>query len=232
MAWTVHLFTTMGVVVGMLALQAVFDRNPERAIWFLLATQIIDGIDGPMARQVNVKTVVPKIDGYVLDLVIDYVTCVVVPAAFMHQFDLLPDRCSLPLVGAIVFFSAMWFSRTDMMTDDLWFNGFPATWNLVAPTMLLTSSAPWFNAAIVVILCALMMTDVQFPHVMRSVRWRVPTIVMTVVWLGSMFWATVRLPDQSVLGTTLLTVCVCYFAVLSVVQTLRRVRRPAFSTQA
>jgi phosphatidylcholine synthase len=121
----------------MLALEAVFDGKPKLAMIYLLITQIIDGIDGPIARQYDVKSTVPKIDGYVLDLVIDYVTCVVVPAAFMHRFDMLPHTFSIPLVGLVVFMSAIWFSRTDMMTEDNWFNGFPATWNLVAPTLFL-----------------------------------------------------------------------------------------------
>lgn len=220
-AWTVHLFTTSGVVVGMLALQAVFDGNAERAIWFLLATQIIDGIDGPVARQVDVRARVPRIDGYVLDLVIDYVTCVVVPAAFLHQFGLLPDPVSLPFAGAVVFFSAIWFSRTDMMTDDLWFRGFPATWNLVAPTMLLIDGSPWINATVVAILCALMMTDVCFPHIVRSRMWRVPSLVATALWMAALLIGSIRLPDDSASARAVLIGCLCYFVVLSTRATLR-----------
>ena len=51
----------------MLALEAVFDGKPKLAMIYLLITQIIDGIDGPIARQYDVKSTVPKIDGYVLD---------------------------------------------------------------------------------------------------------------------------------------------------------------------
>ena len=121
-----HAFTTSGIVVGMLALQAVLDGRPKAAMIWLLATQLIDGLDGPMARAYDVKGRVPQIDGYVLDLVIDFVTCVVIPAAFLHQFKLLPAGSGLALTGLIVFTSALWFSRTDMMTSDHWFRGFPA----------------------------------------------------------------------------------------------------------
>jgi phosphatidylcholine synthase len=216
MAWSVHLFTTSGVVAGMLALQAVFNRHAERAIWFLLLTQLIDGIDGPMARHVDVKATVPKIDGYVLDLVIDYVTCVVVPAAFMHQFGLLPSGLSLPLVGAVVFFSAIWFSRTDMMTEeDHWFNGFPAVWNMVAPTMYLMQSRMWINAAVTAMLCALMLTDVKFPHSVRSPQMRIPTLTMTVLWMGAIGFGTLRLPDVSMAAKVLLGLSMAYFVGLS-----------------
>jgi phosphatidylcholine synthase len=237
--WSVHIFTTSGVVVGMLALEAVYrggSSGAKAAIVFLLITQLIDGIDGPMARQYDVKSTVPKIDGYVLDLVIDYVTCVVVPAAFLHQFHMLPHKFSITLVGLIVFMSAIWFSRTDMMTEDNWFNGFPATWNLVAPTLyiletgkwitnksgiLTNENAKWFNAAIVVLLSALMLTNVKFPHPVRAGEGRNVTLPVTLMWLTALTWCTVRLPSTAKFGRILLIASVVYFVGLSVWRTRR-----------
>ena len=207
----VHLFTATGIVVGMLALQAVFNQKPKEAIFYLLLTQIIDGIDGPMARGVDIVARVPRIDGYVLDLVIDYVTCVVVPAAFLHQFDLLPSPISLPLAGLVVFLSAIWFSRTDMMTDDNWFRGFPATWNLVAPTFFLLETPKWLNAGFTLLLCVLMVTNVKFPHPVRSEGGPIFTLPITVAWLLAMAWATQRLPNHSVVGRIGLIAAVGYF---------------------
>lgn len=224
LAWYVHLFTTSGVVVGMLALEAVFQNKAKQAMWFLLLTQVIDGIDGPMARQYDVKERVPKIDGYVLDLVIDFVTCVVVPAAFIHRFELLPDRFSLALVGVIVFMSAIWFSRTDMMTEDNWFNGFPAVWNLVGPTMLLLGTNQWVNAGIVVVLSVLMLTDVKFPHPVRAGEGRNITLPVIIIWLVALTWATQRFPTPSNIGRGLLIAAVAYFAGLSVWRTRRKPR--------
>jgi phosphatidylcholine synthase len=173
-----------------MALQAIFEFKPRAAIAFLLITQLIDGIDGPMARQIDVKTVIPKLDGYVLDLVIDYVTCVVVPAAFIHQFGLLPDSLSLAGSGLVVFLSAMWFSRTDMMTEDHWFNGFPATWNLVAPALYVMRAPTWVNAVVIFGLSMLMLTNVKFPHMMRSVQLRPFTLGASAVLLGALSYGT------------------------------------------
>src|SRR4051812_44688350 len=106
----------------MLALRAVLDNDPGSAILWLMATIIIDGIDGPIARLLVVKERVPRIDGYVLDLIIDYVTCVIVPAAFMYKFHVVPHNAfGLAVLGAVVFTSAIWFSRVDMMTEENWF---------------------------------------------------------------------------------------------------------------
>ena len=163
-AWAVHVFTTTGIVAGMLALQAVLDHRPKAAMIWLLATQIIDGVDGPMARAYDVKERVPQIDGYVLDLVIDFVTCVVIPAAFLHEFALLPGaNVSLALVGLVVFTSALWFSRTDMMTPDHWFRGFPAVWNLVAPTLYLLGTSRIVGGVVVAGLAVCSLLNVPFP---------------------------------------------------------------------
>jgi phosphatidylcholine synthase len=219
MGWYVHLFTTTGIVVGMLALQAVFAGKVKEAIFYLLLTQIIDGVDGPMARSVNIERTVPRIDGYVLDLVIDFVTCVVVPAAFLHKFHLLPSPISLVLEGCVVFFSAIWFSRTDMMTNDNWFNGFPATWNLVAPTFLLLNTPRWVNAVVTILLCVLMMTNVKFPHPVRSEGGRIFTLPVTLAWLAAMTWAAQRYPTLSNVGRIGLSLAVAYFVGLCIWKT-------------
>ena len=212
LGWAVHFFTTTGALAGMLALEAVYQGREKTAIFFLLLTQIIDGVDGPMARSCDVKTNVPKVDGYVLDLVIDYVTCVVVPAVFLHEFNLLPDSCSLLIAGVVVFMSAIWFARTDMMTEENWFRGFPATWNLIAPTLMVMSSPKWVNAGIVVLLAALMLTDVKFPHPVRVTKNRWLTLPMTAIWLGALAWGTCKHPTGSVVAQGALWVSIVYYA--------------------
>ena len=211
-----HVFTTAGVIVGMLALEAVINNRPKAAIIYLLLTQVIDGIDGPIARQINIEHSVTKIDGYVLDLVIDYVTCVVVPAIFMHQFGMLPDPISLPVVCLVVFLSAMWFSRTDMMTDDNWFRGFPSTWNLVIPTMYVLDMGKWPTAVATIALCGLLMSNVQVPHPVRVSVLRPLSLGVTAAWLMALLWATLKLPRVSTFGKIIMIPAVAYFVGLSV----------------
>ena len=183
----------------MLALQAVLEHRATAAMLLLLVTQVIDGVDGPMARATGVKERVPKIDGYVLDLVIDFVTCVVVPIAFIYKFHLLPSSLSVALMGLAVFSAAIWFSRTDMMTEDHWFRGFPATWNLVAPTLYLLHANHVEAAIVVVVLSIASLTDVPFPHPVRVVWMRPVTLSITIIWLASLTLEVVaesRTPDR------------------------------------
>ena len=110
---------------------------------------VLDGIDGPAARAWKVCDHVPRIDGYTLDLIVDFVTCIVIPVIFLHQFDMLPDGASLYIGAFVLFMSALWMSRTDQMTHDHWFNGFPCEWNMIVPTLYLLRTNPWFTTAVV-----------------------------------------------------------------------------------
>ncbi len=168
-AWAVHVFTAFGVVVAMLALRDVLNGDPGGAILWLMVTIIIDGVDGPIARILVVKERVPRIDGYVLDLIIDYVTCVIVPAAFMYQFQVVPNNgLGLTLLGAVCFTSAIWFSRVDMMTEDNWFRGQPAAWNLIAPVLYLMNARPTVACIVVAVLCVASLTNVAGPNTLRA----------------------------------------------------------------
>jgi phosphatidylcholine synthase len=229
-AWAVHFFTAMGAVVGILAIEAVFKGNVKTAMVYLLITQVIDGVDGPMARQIDIVRAAPKIDGYVMDLVIDYLTCVIVPAAFLNKFGLFPSSVSIPMICLIVFLSAMWFSRTDMMTDDLWFNGFPSTWNLIAPTLYLLGTPPWANVVVCLGLCGLLMTNIKFPHPMRSAGPRVMkmmTLIATSLWLVALLWGAFD-PTLRNSAKAILVLVIGYFTGLCAWRTrLERERVPA-----
>jgi phosphatidylcholine synthase len=114
--YAIHTLTASGAVLGMLALQSIFNGDVRSALIWLLLSQVLDGLDGPVARRFDVMVTAPRIDGHVLDLVVDYVTCVVVPIAFMIHFDMLPAHFEIALAGLTFMFSALWFSRTDLET--------------------------------------------------------------------------------------------------------------------
>ncbi|MFZ4584399.1 MAG: CDP-alcohol phosphatidyltransferase family protein [Acidimicrobiia bacterium] len=217
-AWAVHLFTASGLVVGMLGLQAVLVDNARMAMIWLLVTQVIDGVDGPIARALHVEDRLPKIDGYVLDLVIDFVTCVIVPVVFLYEFNVLGDG-PVPLLvcGWIVLTSAIWFSRTDMMTEDHWFRGFPAVWNVVAPTLYLLDVRGTTAGIIVVVLALGSLTDFPVPHPVRVVKWRPVTLSVTVIWLLGMTLDVLWLPERPGPEAALLVLGPAYFFVIGVV---------------
>ena len=181
--YVIHLMTASGAVAGLLALQAVFDDRWRAALLWLIACQVLDGLDGPIARRFDVTIHAPLIDGHVLDLVVDYVTCVVVPVALLARLELLPAHYETLIAGAIFLSSALWFARTDQETEDHWFNGFPAVWNLVVPTFLIFGSSSKVVIVASLVLCASQLTNFKIPHLVRVVEFRKITLPLTVVYL-------------------------------------------------
>ncbi len=227
-AWLVHVFTTLGIVAAMLALRDVLVGRPDNAIIWLLITLLIDGVDGPIARALEVEKRVPGLDGFLLDLIIDYVTCVIVPACFMYQFDVVPqNNAGIAVLCLMVFTSAIWFARKDMMTEDNWFRGQPAAWNLVAPVMFLLETRSWLGAVITIVLSLLSLTNMPFPHIARARFMQPYTIVAAVVWFGGITIGSFAYPHHYAFVRVMLLAGSAYFIALAGIRALhdRRLRQ-------
>lgn len=194
-AWAVHALTATGVIVGFVGLQSVIGGHPRAAILWLIGALVLDGVDGPIARKLDVRSRIPTLNGNSLDLIIDYFTCTIVPVAFMYRFDFLPAKTVVVTGFAILFVSALWMSRTDHETDDGWFNGFPAEWNMIIPTLYLLRPSPWLSLAICMGLCALTLSRVQFPHPVSAREHRRASLLFLVVWLAAMLWMAIAQDD-------------------------------------
>ena len=130
-AYLVHLFTALGVVFGFLALLATVNLEiPEAFLWLALAL-FVDGVDGTLARAANVKENTPYIDGAILDNIIDYLNYVVVPVFIFYTLNMVPEPFLLLSSAAILLVSCFTFINTETKTEDFYFSGFPANWNIV-----------------------------------------------------------------------------------------------------
>ena len=222
--YVIHVMTASGAVAGLLALQAVFDDRWRAALLWLIACQVLDGLDGPIARKFDVTIHAPIIDGHVLDLVVDYVTCVVVPVALLARLELLPDHYETLVAGTIFLTSALWFARTDQETEDHWFNGFPAVWNLVVPTFLIFGSSSMVIMIVSLVLCASQLTRIKIPHLVRVSSFRKITLPLTVIYLADLSILSWQYSDitgshPSVLEKYILLGFPLYIAVLSIWRT-------------
>ncbi len=180
--YALHVMTASGAAAGLLALQAVIDNNVRGALLWLLVCQVLDGLDGPIARKIDVVFNAPRVDGYVLDLIVDYVTCVVVPVALMVRLNMLPSEFQTLIAAMVLLLSALWFARTDIETEDNWFNGFPAVWNLAVPTFLIFDLSQQQTAVLTVLLAVSQLTNIKFPHLVRVVKWRQITLPFGIIY--------------------------------------------------
>ena len=181
--YALHVMTASGAAAGLLALQAVIDNNVRGALLWLLVCQVLDGLDGPIARKIDVVFNAPRVDGYVLDLIVDYVTCVVVPVALLIRLNMLPAEFQTLIAAMVLLLSALWFARTDIETEDHWFNGFPAVWNLAVPTFLIFELSQKQVAVATVLLAVSQLTNIKFPHLVRVVKWRSLTLPFGVLYI-------------------------------------------------
>lgn len=190
---SIHALTVTGILAGMASLIAVLNSEPTRAIVWMMLAVVIDGIDGPIARRWLTDSEVPRFDGYILDLVIDYVTCVLVPCAFMWQFAVVNHGITGQLtVAAVLGTAALWFSQTNMENEEHWFRGFPAAWNLVIPTLWLLGERPEFNILVCIGLSVLTLSTIEFPHTIRVGRFRYINVGVTSLWIVSLIVLSFR----------------------------------------
>ena len=185
----VHLFTATGAVFAMLAMLAAADAKWSLMFLWLIVAFFVDGLDGPLARKYDVKTNAARFDGVLLDLIIDYLTYVFIPAFALFKSGLLPGWTGWIAIIIITFASAMYFCDGNMKTKDNSFHGFPGCWNMVVIVLFALSPNFWFILALISLLAISMFLPVKFVHPVRTVRWRAVTLPMAMAWVVFAGWA-------------------------------------------
>jgi phosphatidylcholine synthase len=116
--------------------------------------------------------------------VIDFLTYVLVPVVALWRSDLMPTEASFWIGLVVTIASALYFADTRMKTDDLWFRGFPATWNIIV-LYLFILRPPWIvSAGLLLGAAALMFAPIVFVHPLRVLRMRGLTIAMMLAWFA------------------------------------------------
>lgn len=212
-AWLVHALTATGSVIALLALFATERGEYRVALLWLLFGLSLDGIDGTLARRFDVKKRAARIDGETLDLIVDYLTYVFVPTIFIWRAGLIPEAWALPLAAMIQLSSLYLFTRRDLKTDDNYFRGFPALWNVVAFYLFVAEAGPVTGAVAVIFFSALTFAPVHVVHPFRvrdfgpmlpglATVWAVATAAL--IWpgwsdAGRQAWLAVSLATAAIL---------------------------------
>jgi phosphatidylcholine synthase len=181
-AFSVHVFTALGAGVALIAmLEAVREHWAAMFAWLGVAL-IIDAVDGPMARRLDVIRVQPNWSGEVLDLVVDFVAYVFVPAYAITASGLLLPLAA-PLLGiGIAMSGALYFADRRMKTADNHFRGFPGLWNAAAFYLFLLHWPPALSTLVVAVLIVLTFIPVHVLHPVRVARLRRLTLTLIAVW--------------------------------------------------
>lgn len=201
----VHAFTASGAVCGMLALHHAASQEWAAAFIWLGVAAIVDGLDGPLARSLDVARVLPRFSGVRLDLVVDYLNYCVVPAFILMRSGLAGDAGGIVVATAVVLSSLFHFADNESKTDDGFFVGFPAIWNVVVLYFFVFDCSPTVTVSTTLFLAAATFVPLKWVHPVRVVRWRPITIAVTLSWLAAAAYEVLEkfpgiLPTRAVLA--------------------------------
>jgi phosphatidylcholine synthase len=181
----VHLLTASCGAIGLLALLAAAEERWAASFLWLGIALAVDGADGPLARRLDVKKVLPRFSGEDLDKVVDYLTYVAVPAFMVARSPIAPDALRLPLALAIMIVSLFHFADKESKTAAGYFVGFPAIWNAVVLYCFVLGLPPPMAAALICACCILTFIPLRWAHPIRVKRLRPLTLTIIAIWSGA-----------------------------------------------
>ena len=183
-AFSVHLLTASGSFLAFLSLVAASEERWLAMFWWLGLALLVDGIDGPIARRLQVKDVLPTWSGDMLDNIIDYVTYVLIPAFALYQSGFMGEGLSFLAAAIIVVSSAIYYADTGIKTTENFFKGFPVVWNMVVFVLFVVQPGEYVAMGAVVVSAILTFVPIHFLHPVRVVRLRVLNLSIFLGWCG------------------------------------------------
>lgn len=194
LAWTVHLYTSLGLLLGFLALRAATEGRARDVVVLMAFACLIDATDGQIARHFRVRDVTPQFDGQKLDDITDYLNYVVVPVFFAYRFRLISPAWT-PVLLLVLLASAYGFCHKAAKIEDRFFTGFPSYWNVVVYYLYLLRSPSDINALVLLILTVMVFVPIKYvypflPPILRPINtilaaWWVVSIVLILVHFDS-----------------------------------------------
>ncbi|UER67440.1 CDP-alcohol phosphatidyltransferase family protein [Borrelia sp. BU AG58] len=181
LAWTIHILTASGLIVGLCSIIAIVNENYSLLLRLTVIGLLIDGIDGTLARKLKVKELIPTIDGALLDNIVDYINYAFVPTVFLYNGAFLKNEHKIVACIGVLLASAYQFSRTDAKTSDDFFRGFPSLWNLLIIFNLIFDIGQTVNFTIIVMCTTLSFAPIKFVYPSKTKEFRLLTITLTVL---------------------------------------------------
>jgi phosphatidylcholine synthase len=221
-AWLVHLFTASGLLVGFMGLLAAIDGDYRLAMFWMLATLVIDGVDGTFARMAKVKEVLPQVDGKMIDYVIDFFTYAILPAYLFFVAVDMPEWARYAGAFAMLLSAAIYYGLDGMVSEDgKHFVGFPVLWNMVVYVFIfVTPSLPWpATLAVVGALSVLHFVPILVPYPSRGGRWWAVTLGVVVVFIGTAVANVWYFPEVTAWGYWGGLASIAYLTLITVLDT-------------
>ena len=222
----VHLLTGFGIIAGYFALIAVMNNNQKEAFLWLGLAFLIDSVDGTLARKFNVKKNLPNIDGKMLDSIIDFFNYVIIPSIMIYWFRYVPDQFSLLIPAILIFISIYSYVNLNILTNDNYYNGFPAIWNVIVLYFYIFGTSQNVNLILLTLLILLKFSPLKCIHPLRVKRFKNLSIIFAIIWfLTSALLILIKQSNQISINEILImffwVISNIYFIIISISKTLK-----------
>ena len=222
----VHLLTGLGIVAGFFALIAVMNNNQKDAFLWLGLAFLIDSVDGTLARKFNVKKNLPNIDGKMLDSIIDFFNYVIIPSIMIYWFRYVPDQFSVLIPAILIFISIYSYVNLNILTNDNYYNGFPAIWNVIVLYFYIFGTSQNVNLILLTLLIFLKFSPLKCIHPLRVKRFKNLSIIFAIIWfLTSALLILIKQSNQISINEIFImffwVISNIYFIIISLSKTLK-----------
>ena len=222
----VHLFTGFGIIAGYFALIAVINNNQKEAFLWLGLAFLIDSVDGTLARKFNVKKNLPNIDGKMLDSIIDFFNYVIIPSIMIYWFRYVPDQFSVLIPAILIFISIYSYVNLNILTNDNYYNGFPAIWNVIVLYFYIFGTSQNINLILLTLLIFLKFSPLKCIHPLRVKRFKNLSIIFAIIWfLTSALLILIKQSNQILINEIFImffwVISNIYFIIISLSKTFK-----------
>ena len=193
LSFSVHILTASGVICSYMCISNIFKKEIELCFFWLGIALIIDVIDGPLARKLDIKNKYPSINGLMLDTIVDYINWIFLPVLILFQFDLVYKNLEFILVPALLLIPALSYSTTITTNSDKSYSGMPAIWNLLAVFFFLAETNVMFNSLIMIIFLILKFLPINISHPFRTKKLFYFNSIFAFVWIAT---STILIADK------------------------------------
>ena len=208
----------LGAVLGFLAIISIFHNDQTSSFLWLGLALLVDGLDGTIARKVGVIDKATNIDGSMLDNLVDYLNYVIIPSLMIYWFQMVPNGWEIIIPAGIFAVSLYTFANINMKTEDYYFSGFPALWNIVVLYFYILNTNQYINLIVIIFLSILTFIPIKFVHPLRVKKLRNITIFCTIIWSATTLKLVTTFPEINLFNEkivlTIWIACSFYFAAI------------------
>jgi len=224
-AGLVHVLTAFGSIIGLLACAAAVQGEWTTVQVLILLAVAIDSADGTLARKLKVKQTIPRIDGALMDNLVDFINYCFLPAFILLFSNLLPVQARLAAASLLLLSSCYQFSQTDAKTRDCYFRGFPSYWNVLVVYLFLLETSAAVNLAAIIAFAILVFIPIYYVYPSRTPTLRSLTLGLSAAWLLLILSAVLLQPayaEASRLAALFSLLFIVYYLALSLFLSAKR----------